>query len=736
MPMFSQLLAFLLRTRTFLLALVCGLLLTGWLAFWITSQIRRDASVELSQATELAVFQIEARLKEQAGVLRGLQAAFYATPSLPRQTFTEILENQNILFRLPGFVAIGFSRLLAQEQLNDFVSGIQQKNDLPPSFPSYAVHPETGQSRLQPIEYLYPLNTSTASHLGLDLLSFPANRNVLAISREDGRAMTTPPYRLSEQADAPYGFMMHFPVYLRDAAPPRASGQQSRYLGSLTAIYRVDQLLSTLDLSHPANIGRIRIHDTGGTPDRQMRQPATLLYEKVNDKETSHSAWLCSSKLINLPARQWRLEMCATPWQIVPQDKNKPWIIWLSGTVISLLVGFVLQSQTRAADLAQQLANDTTANVRKEETHQRKLAMLAHSTGDMIVIRDPRGQIQYANPAAQQHFGHENQPLAGSSSPLLLSAEAGVLTEPVQSCCSHHDIHGAVRHYAATLIPLYDPYGQYEGSILQARDITQDHEQNRSLREANERLHEWLALSSDLIWEHDPDGHITEISGNFLKEHSFPPAWLPGSEPREPTRLVSAEEDWTRYCKLIETRQPYREFIFTLTIGHASWIISLSGKPVYDASGYFSGYRGTGRDITTAHRACIQAQTVNHRLMAMLESLSDGIITADLSGRIDYMNPVAIALTGRELEEARHQPIELIFQVIDPATRLPLPSLHHQVLTHKTNPRECRTGILLNHFGMTFSIQEAAALIRSERGEILGSIVVFRDLREWSTTLA
>lgn len=718
--------AFLARMRAFLLVLAAGMLLTGMLAFWVKNLIRQDADTELAQTVELATLQIETRLKEQTATMRGLQAAFHANPALAHSTITAILENQNILLRQPGFVAIGFARPLERQQVEEFLASMHQGRDGKEAAPNYRIQPETGQPRLQPIEYVYPRTPTAGIYLGFDLLSLSANRTLLGISREDRRAIVTPPYRLDEQTEAAYSFMQHFPVHAPPEEMATAQNQPARYLGSFTAIYRIDQLLKSLDLHSPVHIARLRMFDTGGTLDRQTRQPEQLLFESTGAAKTAEADWLCNSKLVNLPGRQWRLEMCATPGQIMPQHQDKPWFAWLLGTCVSLLTGGIAQSKKRATDLARKLADDITADLRRREIRQRKLALLADVTSDFIAIRDQHGRIEYINPAAQRHFGRDDQMLLGASAPLLLSAEAGIPSEPLHAHGTHCGSDGAVRHYDIIVLPLCDPYGQYEGSAMLAREVTQQYEENQSLRCHNEYLSDLLSLSSDLVWEHDGNSCFTSISGKLFDKHGISPPL------GESFLHLAGEDSWERYHPLVMARQAYADFIFPLHIGNASCVISFSGKPVFDASGLFVGYHGCGRDITAMQHDHAQILNGYHHLVAMFESISDGIITTDLAGRIDYMNPVAIALTGRELEEARHQQAGIIFQVIDPASRLPLPPLHQQVLANAPDSRQCRNSILLNHFGLTFSIQEAAAVIRGKTGEPIGSVVVFRDQSRWS----
>lgn len=727
---FSRLLTPLLKLRPFLLALLGGVLLTALLATWAGKLIQRNAQTLLEQAVGVATLRIEARLNEQTEMLRGLQGAFIANPGLERETFQAILEEQNILSRLSGFVAIGFARQIERENLKPFVAAVRRgRRNNPAPYQDYTVHPDTGLARTQPIDYLYPVNISTARYLGLDLLSFTDNRSALILSRDEGRGMASIPFRLGPQGNAPLGFMMHFPVYA-GPKPLNIVERQARYRGSITAIYQVDQILASMGSALQNPYAQTRLFDTGGALDRAARHPETLLYE-ASQPSNNPGALLCSNKLINLPGRQWRLELCATTWQIVPQHHDSLRLYWLTGIGLSLIVATLLQVKKQAAAREEHEERERNAGLRQRENHWQKLSALAEQMNELIVIRDVLGRIEYANPVAQRRFGREDKPLEQSAEPLLLSAELGQLNEPLNATSSHCDAEGRVNHYQASVIPLHTLTDHFLGTALLARDITIETEQGEALRQRNERLSDLLELSNDWIWEQDTAGHFTHISGGFFKIHDINPAHQTELSPRELAQAGLSEAQWLVHRKAIETRQSYRDFTFILRSGNAPLVISLSGKPVFDAAGYFVGYRGVGRDITALHQARLMAQAEKQRLAAVLESLSDGVITTDLSGRVDYINPVAIALTGREPQEAISQPIELIFQVIDPTTRLPLPSLPRQTLATHQAPARHRNSILLNRFGPTFNIQEAVACIRDEKGDACGCVVVFRDQSNW-----
>src|SRR5262252_9951884 len=53
----------------------------------------------------------------------------------------------------------------------------------------------------------------------------------------------------------------------------------------------------------------------------------------------------------------------------------------------------------------------------------------------------------------------------------------------------------------------------------------------------------------------------------------------------------------------------------------------------------------------------------------VLASIGDGVITADSDGKVTLLNPVAEQLTGWSAAEAKGQPLEKVFHIINEDTR-------------------------------------------------------------------
>lgn len=113
-----------------------------------------------------------------------------------------------------------------------------------------------------------------------------------------------------------------------------------------------------------------------------------------------------------------------------------------------------------------------------------------------------------------------------------------------------------------------------------------------------------------------------------------------------------------------------------------------------------------------------------------LSSIGDAVIATDTEGRLTFLNSVAEDLTGWKREDALGQPVARVFDIINELTRHAVGNPVERVL------REGRIVGLANHTvlrarnGRETPIDDSAAPIRDEAGEISGTVLVFRDVTE------
>jgi PAS domain S-box-containing protein len=196
---------------------------------------------------------------------------------------------------------------------------------------------------------------------------------------------------------------------------------------------------------------------------------------------------------------------------------------------------------------------------------------------------------------------------------------------------------------AASLILMV--HSRQAKALGQATRLAQTSAQGRV--ESEERFRDFAEISSDWLWEMDADLRFTYLSDNLRRSLGVNPQNGLGKRREEIHDLSRDPEKWQAHFADLAARRPFRDFryAYRLPNGHDSYI-SISGKPLFDAAGKFTGYRGTGRDITREVDADRRAGEAQTRLAAAFESLANGIALFDRDDRLIVCNPAYRRFTG------------------------------------------------------------------------------------------
>jgi PAS domain S-box-containing protein len=118
------------------------------------------------------------------------------------------------------------------------------------------------------------------------------------------------------------------------------------------------------------------------------------------------------------------------------------------------------------------------------------------------------------------------------------------------------------------------------------------------------------------------------------------------------------------------------------------------------------------------------------RLRTTLASIGDGVITTDVEGRITNLNAVAESLTGYAHAEAVGRPLGEIFRIVNERTREPVASPVERALREGVIVGLANHTVLIARDGSERPIDDSAAPIRCKEGELVGCVLVFRDVVE------
>lgn len=142
-------------------------------------------------------------------------------------------------------------------------------------------------------------------------------------------------------------------------------------------------------------------------------------------------------------------------------------------------------------------------------------------------------------------------------------------------------------------------------------------------------------------------------------------------------------------------------------------------------------------DVSTAIEMALYKHQMEKRvrqseqwLATILKSIGDAVIAVDRGGAVTFMNPVAEALTGWQQEAALGRDLTEVFHVIDTETATlrenpAVKAFQEGIVVAPTN----QTALLAKD-GTETPIDDSAAPIKDDAGNITGAVLVFRDITE------
>jgi len=155
-------------------------------------------------------------------------------------------------------------------------------------------------------------------------------------------------------------------------------------------------------------------------------------------------------------------------------------------------------------------------------------------------------------------------------------------------------------------------------------------------------------------------------------------------------------------------------------------------------------YLRKGGDPTSQYEVLARAieQEVDHyrtqrrlrrreeHLRITLESIGDAVIVTDVDGQITRLNAVAEELTGWDADAAVGRPLPEVFEILNQETREPEPDPARKVLETGRTVGLANGTVLVRKDGSERFIADSASPIESGDGEVLGVVIVFRDVTD------
>jgi len=205
------------------------------------------------------------------------------------------------------------------------------------------------------------------------------------------------------------------------------------------------------------------------------------------------------------------------------------------------------------------------------------------------------------------------------------------------------------------------------------------HSMNPSLAESKKRQQDFIEVSSDWFWEMDAELRFTFVSDNFYDRFDVSTDQWIGKTRHEMAGKTANRidsEKWSRHFDDLENRRPFRDMAYSIPLpeGNSAEVV-ISGIPTFNSVGVFTGYRGSGTDITRQVRAQEALEQAHAELEARVKTRTNDLSAANrqLEREIDAREKSERRL--RISEDRLKQAIESIsdgFSLFDSDDRLVL----------------------------------------------------------------
>jgi len=224
------------------------------------------------------------------------------------------------------------------------------------------------------------------------------------------------------------------------------------------------------------------------------------------------------------------------------------------------------------------------------------------------------GHLLHANRWLCELLGYRRDELVGLTVKQLSHPEDANVTDGVRARLRAGEIpsfqaekrylrkDGAPVWVSLTISVQRDAAGQPQHDIAIIQDITARKQAEAAVQVSEQRFRNLVELSSDWYWELDDSLRFTTFGGRELGRRFAQllvgrAAWeIPGAD--------TEGAGWAEFRSRLERREPFRDFEYAYASRRGvRRYVSVSGEPLFDDQGRFSGYRGVSRDISERRRA-------------------------------------------------------------------------------------------------------------------------------------
>jgi len=362
---------------------VSSFLLIFLITIFLYSETKNKAAERSQKLFELkadkATNDIKTRLTDYIQIMVGAKAFFVASDTVEREAWTNYYKSLNLGENYPGIQGIGYAHFVRPDELKDHIAQIRAEG-----FSDYHIRPEGERPIYSSIVYLEPFTGRNLRAFGFDMFSEPIRQSAMRIARDTKQPTMSGKVRLVQETgkDEQAGFLIYLPVYRNNLDPVSIKDRQYLIKGFIYSPFRAKDFMSYA-LGNGYQDIDIEVYDgTTMNSESLLYATDTVLYNNNGKRKR-----LNKTNSITIANNTWRIHATAKPAFAQTSDAGLPYFILLGGSVISLLMFFIiwsLSSTRRSNRLKQTITDNATA---------------------ALFMMDANGYCTFMNPAAEEMTG-------------------------------------------------------------------------------------------------------------------------------------------------------------------------------------------------------------------------------------------------------------------------------------------------------------------------------------------
>jgi PAS domain S-box-containing protein len=354
-----------------------------------------------------ALLSISKRMNAYEQVLRGYAGLFNASEQVTREDWKNYFNSLGLKEEYPGILGIGFSEKIEPDELDEHILQIRAEG-----FDEYTVWPEYERDEYTSIIYLEPFDEMNKRAFGYDMFSHPIRRSAMIRARDSAATSISGRTILVQESDQniQFGILMYTPLYKKNTPISTVEQRRGALLGYIYSPFRMDDLMRGI-LENTYRKIDLKIYDGNLLTD------STLMYSGNKELDPSHEPIFTDTVRMKIKGAEWSLVFNSLPDFEKDISLEKPFVILISGILISLMFFIVALSLLATRKF------------------YKKLDQILESTSEGIYGIDTEGNCTFVNRSALQMLGYKEKDIIGKKTHQLIhhSYEDGTAYPP-QEC--------------------------------------------------------------------------------------------------------------------------------------------------------------------------------------------------------------------------------------------------------------------------------------------------------------